>query len=192
MEAAEPGSSGAGKRGGRRGAALHFGVRAIVSGTGASVAHRADGPARLRVGWLACGSAFGAADHVGLCGGGRVPASEDSLDVVAGDWRPGNWTWRTDFSRGAGRWLRHDWRFAARQRDDKGDPRDFAGEVVHLGGVVRIGNVGRRAGAAADDGRGAGRIGGDVPAERRRGLLAAYQHGSDSWRDDAVTVYEHC
>ena len=46
---------------------------------------------------------------------------------------------------------------AARKRDDARDSRRAAGEMVYLGGVARLGHVGRRAGAAADDGRSAGR-----------------------------------
>ena len=65
-----------------------------------------------------------------------------------------------------------------------------AGEVVHLGGVAGVGHFGRRAGAAADDGRSAGRAGSDVPAARRRGLLAIDQHGSDIGRHDEVAVHE--
>ena len=53
----------------------------------------------------------------------------------------------------------------AGQRNDRGDPWSFAGEMVYLGGVPGIGNVRRRAGAAVDDGRSTGRPGSDVPAE---------------------------
>ena len=119
------------------------------------------------------------------------PASADSLDVVAGDRRPGHWAWAADFPAGARRRLRHHRRTAAGQRDHESDSGSPAREVVHLGGLARLGHLGRRAGAAADDGRRARRPRSDVSAERRRRLLAADQHGRDSWRHDALSVHEH-
>ena len=69
------------------------------------------------------------------------------------------------FPQALGSRLRHDWQSVARPRNDRGDRWSFAGEMVYLGGVPGIGNVGRRARASVDDGRSAWRPGSDVPAE---------------------------
>jgi CIC family chloride channel protein len=79
----------------------------------------------------------------------RLP---NSLDVVAHDWRAGDWLGRIDFSAGAGRGIRHHRRIAARQRDDARDTWRVDGEMVHLGGIAWLGDIRRRFGAVADDG----------------------------------------
>jgi hypothetical protein len=97
-------------------------------------------------------SVVGFADHVGLRRGGRIPALANSLDVVAHDWRAGDWLGRIDFSAGAGRGIRHHRRIAAGQHDDARDTWRLACEMVHLSGIAWLGDIRRRFGAAADDG----------------------------------------
>src|SRR5437879_7015080 len=162
MEAAEPGTGGIGERGGGDCAALHSWIWTAVSRASAPVVHRAKSAAGLCAGGIAGRRAVGITDHFRLRGGGRVPAFEDSLDVVARNRRIGDWPWGFDFSTSTGRWLRHDSRTTAGQRHNQSDSGSAAGEMVYLGCVARFRNFGRRAGAFADVGRGTGRIGSDV------------------------------
>ena len=90
VEAAQLHSGGAGQRHRRRRAPLHHRHRSAVSGAAASDLHRARRARRLRGRRTAGGRAVGAADLRRLRLGRRVSEAADSLDVVAGDRRPGH------------------------------------------------------------------------------------------------------
>ena len=83
-----------------------------------------------------------------------------------------------------------DRRAAAGRRCRAAHPRRPAREVDDLGGLARLGHLGRRARAAADDGRRARRRSKRtfLPGRRRR-LLAAGQHGRDPRRHDALAAH---
>ena len=70
-----------------------LGRRSAVSGSGASGVYRPEGIAGLRDLRTAGGCAFGAADGRRVRGRGCVSEAADSLDVVAGDRRPGGRRW---------------------------------------------------------------------------------------------------
>ncbi len=159
MEAAQPDSRRPGERNGGRGALVHSGRRRAVSGPAASTVRRRGDFVRMSARGLACGRALGAVNSGGLCCRGRFSTPADSLDVVAGDRRIGRRNRRIDFPAGAGRRLRHHRRAAARRRSAQRNPGNFAGEIRDLGGFAGVGNLRRSAGAAADDGRSAGRPG---------------------------------
>ena len=122
------------------------------------------------------------ADAGSVRSGRFVYEAADPLEVVAGDRRPGSGIGRADLSAGAGRGLRHHTIPPAGRRTASGDRGRAAGEVGDLGDFAGIRNLRRRVGAPAHDGGGDRRRGSYVPAERRRGVLAAGQHGSDSRR----------
>jgi hypothetical protein len=63
------------------------------------------------------------------------------------------------------------------------------GEVVHLGLLAGLGNLGWSAGAPAHDGRRSRRPRGHGAAQRGRRFLAADQHGRHSGRHHALAVY---
>src|SRR5260370_25728713 len=106
MEAAELDSRGVGKRGGGRGAQISPGIWSTISRASTSFVHRAQGAAGLRACRHSGGRAVGFADALGLRGRGRFPASENSLDVVAGHWRIDNRVGRIDLPASVGRGLR--------------------------------------------------------------------------------------
>ena len=123
--------------------------------------------------------------------GGLLPATFDSLDVVAGHRRPGDRSGRSDLSASLGSWLRHRAESTAGQRDYQSHSGHPARQMVYLGSVARLRDVRGRFGASDDDGRRAGRPGSNVSSQRRRRILAAYQYGSDPRRNDALAVHQH-
>ena len=122
MEAAQPDSGGAGQRDGGRGAALHPRTGAAVPGAAAPGLHRA-----ARACWAAWSRACWPALLSALLTVAVYAAEDafqhaaDSLDVVAGDRRPGDRPRRADLPAGAGRRLRHHRRAAAGRRAAQSD-----------------------------------------------------------------------
>ena len=118
------------------------------------------------------GRAVGAADAGGLRIRRRVPAPADSLDVVAGHRRPRHRHRRLPLPAGARRRLRRRsarcCRATCRCTRDR---RRARREVDDLGGLARLGHLGRRARAAADDWR---------RARRRRGAFLPAE-GAGFW-----------
>ncbi len=182
-------TGGAGERLGGRGAEIHSGDGPAIRGTAACDLYRTAGVGRM----CHCGTAgrrsLRAADNWCVCGGRLVHEATDSLEVVAGDRRPGCRIGRADFSAGAGSGVRHDPYAVAGRRGARGDRRSVIGEVGDLGDFPGIGDIGRCAGATVNDGGGTGRCGGEFPAERGRRVLAAGQYGRDIGRDDEGAVY---
>ena len=87
-----------------------------------------------------------------------VHETADSLEVVAGDRRPGYRSGRADFSAGAGRWVRYDPNAVSGRRGTRSDRWSANSQVGNLGDFPGIGNVRRGVGAPVNDGGGTGRV----------------------------------
>ena len=191
MEAAQRDPGGPGQRDRGRGAALHSRAGSAVPG---AAARRSSSARRDLLGCVVAGLLAGGLSALLTLG---VYAAEDafpetahSLDVVAGDRRPRRRTGRPDLSRR--RWASATTPSGALLQGDV--PRTVIAGVLLVKSAIWIISLGSgtSGGVLAPllmMGAALGGVEGDVPAARRRRLLAAGQHGRDSGRHHAGAVH---